>query len=231
MSPRQTLTLTLRTASGSTETAVAIDDAVIAGWTGRDPAAVEKHIKELEALGVKRPASTPIFYRVSAARLTTATEIEVVGDKSGGEVEFVLLRHGGRTWVGLGSDHTDREVETIGVTVSKQMCDKPIAPTFWAFEEVLPHWDQLLLRSWVIENGVRTVYQDGAVAAMLAPLDLLSRWSKDGALAENTLMFCGTLAAKGGVRATNRFSCEIEDPVLGRKIQHAYGTRILPVLG
>jgi hypothetical protein len=48
-------------------TEVAIDDAIMAGWTGRDPAAVEKHIREFEALGVKRPASTPIFYRVAAA--------------------------------------------------------------------------------------------------------------------------------------------------------------------
>ena len=48
---------------------VAIDHAVIAGWTGRDAAAVEKHIKELEVLGVKRPATTPIFYRVAASRL------------------------------------------------------------------------------------------------------------------------------------------------------------------
>ena len=117
---------------------VAVDDAVVAGWTGRDAAAVEKHIRELEALGVKRPASTPIFYRVSAARVTTDGQIEVVGDTSGGEVEFVLLRHAGRMWVGAGSDHTDRAVETSGVTVSKQMCDKPIAPVFWPFDEVAP---------------------------------------------------------------------------------------------
>jgi hypothetical protein len=58
-------------ASFSRRTEGAIDDAIIAGWTGRDPAAVEKHIRELEALGVKRPASTPIFYRFAAARLTT----------------------------------------------------------------------------------------------------------------------------------------------------------------
>jgi hypothetical protein len=49
----------------------AIDDAIIAGWTGGDPAAVETHFRELEALSVKRPASSPIFYRFAAARLTT----------------------------------------------------------------------------------------------------------------------------------------------------------------
>ena len=231
--PRRTLNLTLQSGQGANPGAVPIDDVVVAGWTGRDPAAVEKHIKELERLGVKRPATTPIFYRVSAARLTTGTEIEAVGAHSGGEVEFVLLQHDGRMWVGTGSDHTDRQVETYGVTVSKQMCDKPVAPAFWAFDEIAPHWDQLNLRAHVTENGERKVYQDGPVTAMLAPLDLVGRYlgTAGGRLPENTLMFCGTLAARGGVRPTERFEFEIEDPVLGRSISQAYSVRVLPVLG
>jgi hypothetical protein len=229
--PRCILNLTLTSDANTTHREVAIDDLVVAGWTGRDPAAVEKHIKELEALGVKRPASTPIFYRVSAARLTTDTEIEVVGATSGGEVEFVLLQHGGRMWVGAGSDHTDREVETYGVTVSKQMCDKPIAPVLWAFDEVAPHWDKLILRATVTEGGARVLYQEGAVAAMMAPADLLARHAKAARLADGTLMFCGTLAAKGGVRPTAQFAFELEDPVKQRKIAHAYAVRTLPILG
>ena len=231
---RQNLFLTLQDSAGATAQEVGIDDAIVAGWTGRDAAAVEKHIAELEALGVKRPATTPIFYRVSAARLTTATEIEVVGAHSGGEVEFVLLQHRGRMWVGTGSDHTDRQVETYSVTVSKQMCDKPVAPVFWAFDEVVPHWDRLRLRAHVIEHGEHKIYQEGSVAAMLAPLALISRcalFSGTAQLADNTLMFCGTLAARGGVRRTDRFEFEIEDPVLGRSIAHAYSVRRLPVLG
>jgi hypothetical protein len=230
--PRRTLSLTLQRGAVSRRAEVAIDDAIIAGWTGRDPVALEKHVKELEALGVKRPASTPIFYRVGAARLTTDTEIEAVGTNSGGEVEFVLLQHDGRMWVGTGSDHTDREVETYGVTVSKQMCDKPLAPVFWAFDEVAPHWDQLKLRAHVVENGERKLYQEGGVTAMLAPLDLIGRClGGGGQLPEHTLMYCGTLAARGGVRPTERFEYEIEDPVLGRSIAHAYSVRILPIMG
>jgi uncharacterized protein DUF2848 len=236
----QVLSLSLHGAADARPVEIAIDQAVIAGWTGRDPAAVEKHIKELEALGVKRPATTPIFYRVSAARLTTDDSIEAVGEKSGGEVEFVLLQHGGKLWVGTGSDHTDREVETYGVTVSKQMCDKPIAPVFWAFDDVAPHWDRLLLRAHVIEDGKRTLYQDGSVTAMMDPRALMERYmaSKDareragaGRLPEGTVMFCGTLAAHGGVRATSEFAFELEDPVLGRKIAHAYRVQTLPLLG
>jgi hypothetical protein len=229
--PRRLLNLTLLSDAGATRRDVPIDDAIVAGWTGRDAAAVEKHIRELEALGVKRPAATPIFYRVSAARLTTDGEIEVVGETSGGEVEFVLLRHDGRMWVGTGSDHTDREVEAYGVTVSKQMCDKPIAPVFWAFDEVAPHWDSLILRAHVIEGGTRVVYQEGTVATMLPPADLIGRYANDGRLADDTLMFCGTLAAKGGVRPTARFEFELEDPVKGRRIAHAYSVRTLPILG
>ena len=36
-----------------------IDHAVMAGWTGRDPVARDKHIAELEASGRARPAATP----------------------------------------------------------------------------------------------------------------------------------------------------------------------------
>jgi Protein of unknown function (DUF2848) len=229
---RQTLSLTLQSSSSSVRRDVGIDDAIVAGWTGRDAAAVEKHIRELEALGVKRPAATPIFYRVSAARLTTGSEIEVVGTGSGGEVEFVLLQHDGRLWVGTGSDHTDRTVETYGVTVSKQMCDKPLAPVFWAFDEVAPHWDKLMLRAHVVENGERKLYQEGPVTAMLAPLDLIGRYLKGAAqLPDSTIMYCGTLAARGGVRPTERFEYEIDDPVLSRRIAHAYTVRVLPILG
>jgi hypothetical protein len=225
------LSLTLQDDGASRACEVAIDRAVIAGWDGRDPAAVEKHIRELEALGVKRPATTPIFYRVAAARLTTSDTIEAVGEGSGGEVEFVLLQHQGRLWVGTGSDHTDREVEKYGVTVSKQMCEKPIAPRFWAYEEVAPHWDRLMLRAHVVEGGKRALYQEGAVTAMIEPAALIARHVGSGRLPEGTLMFGGTLAAHGGVRATSEFAFEIEDPVLGRKIAHAYRVRTLPILG
>ncbi len=151
---------------------VTIDHLVVAGWTGRDKAAVEHHIKELAALGVKPPATTPIFYRASAARLTIAESMEALGEASSGEAEFVLLQSGGRLWIGAGSDHTDREVEAYGVSVSKQMCDKPIAPEFWPMVEVAPHWDKLILRGYINEHGKRTLYQEGPVTAMLDPLDL-----------------------------------------------------------
>lgn len=218
------------TAKGLKHQTVSVEHAVIAGWTGRDQAAVEKHIKELEILGVKRPATTPIFYRVAASRLTTDDSIEVMGSASSGEVEFVLLQWQGRLWIGAGSDHTDREVEAYGVTVSKQMCDKPLAPRFWAFDDVAAHWDKLMLRSYATIAGKRALYQEGSVAAMRHPEDLIARYAKGG-LAEGTLMLCGTLAVHGGIKPAERFEFELEDPVRGRRIHHGYSVVSLPNLG
>ncbi len=225
------LPLVFHGSSGPTRRNVHVDHLVVAGWTGRDKAAVEKHIAELEALGVKRPATTPIFYRASAARLTTDDGIEALGEASSGEAEFVLLQHAGRLWVGAGSDHTDREVEAYGVSVSKQMCEKPIAPAFWAYEDVAPHWEKLILRAHIADAGQRVLYQEGAVTAMLDPLALIEQFSGKSGLEEGTLMFCGTLSARGGVRPSDIFEFELDDPVLARKIQHQYRISTLPVLG
>jgi hypothetical protein len=222
-----TIALTLSRIEAAQRTPVTLRHAVIAGWTGRDQAAVEMHIEELAALGVKRPASVPIFYRTSAARVTTANCIEVLGEHSSGEVEFVLLQYAGQLWLGVGSDHTDRNVETYDVGVSKQMCEKPVAELWWDFSEVAAHWDTLILRAYV--GRERALYQEGNVTAMLEPAELIARYARGTILPDNTVMFCGTLAALGGVRPSPHFAFELEDPVLGRKIHHEYSINSLPV--
>lgn len=220
------------TRDGTTRRAIVIRRAVIAGWTSRDVAAMEKHIRELEEIGVPRPASTPMYYRVGAARITTADRIQAAGAESSGEVEFVMLRVDGRLWIGAGSDHTDRKVETYNITVSKQMCDKPVASSVWPWEEVADRWDSLVLRSHIVNAGKRELYQEGTVASMRAPADLIERYaSGHGTFDDATIMFGGTLAAKGGIRPAERFEFEIVDERLNRRIGHAYDIEPLPIVG
>ena len=199
-----------------------VRELVIAGWTGRDEQSLRKHIRELEALGVKPPKTTPIFYRVAAGLLTFSNEIQVSGPNTSGEVEFVLLQ-GSELRVALGSDHTDRKAEAIGVSLSKQLCAKPVSRESWRYDEVKPHWERLMLRSWT--DG--ELYQEGPVTAMRSPEDLMSRYP----LKPGYAMFCGTLAAKGGIRGGARFTMELEDPVLKRKLSHEYRITVLPVEG
>jgi hypothetical protein len=214
-------------------TEVTVRDLVIAGWTGRNRAAVEKHIKELAELGVTPPARTPIFYRVGASLLTTAAAVDVIGREATGEVEFVVVNHAGQWWVGVGSDHTDRKAETVGVTLSKQMCPKPLAPCAWSFEEAEPHWDDLVLRSYAVSGGERSLYQEGAVSAMRHPRELIELYcaSTGAAFDPGTAMFCGTLAVRDGIRWADTFVIELEDPVLKRKLTHGYDCRALPIEG
>ena len=225
------LAFTINAQDTTTPLTLPIDQAVIAGWTGRDPVARDKHIAELEAIGIARPATTPIYYRVAARRLTTAGSIEVSGGDSSGEVEFVLIGWQGRIFVGAGSDHTDRKVETYSVTVSKQMCDKVMAPVLWEIEDVADHWDQLILRSHAWIGGARVLYQEGTLDAMLPVKDLIARGFGGKGLPDGCAMFGGTFAAKGGIRPASRFEFELEDPVLKRSIRHGYDVVELPVLG
>lgn len=221
------LAFTFARTDSSEQRSLSIQQLVIAGWTGRDRAAVEKHIAELEALGVSRPGTIPVYYRASASNITTADAIQVLGGESSGEVEFLLLGYAGRLWLGAGSDHTDRRVETYDVAVSKQMCPKPVARQWWALDDVAHHWDSLILRSYIGPD--RLLYQEGNVNAMLHPSELLQRYDRARSLLpDGTLMFCGTLPAIGGIRPAARFAFEIEDPVLARRIGHDYEVVALP---
>jgi len=225
------LAFTVDAQDTTTPLTLAIDQAVIAGWTGRDPVARDKHIAELEALGIKRPPTVPVYYRVSARRLTTEDSIEVSGGDSSGEVEFVLIGWQGRIFVGTGSDHTDRKVESYSVTVSKQMCDKVMASVLWELEDVIGHWDQMILRSFAWIGGKRELYQEGTLDAMLPVSELIAQGFEGGKLPDGCAMFGGTFAAKGGIRPASRFEFELEDPILKRSIHHAYDVIELPVRG
>jgi hypothetical protein len=204
---------------------------IIAGWTGRDVEALEKHVRELEAIGVKRPKSTPIFYRVAASLLTTAETIEVLGDHSSGEAECVAYLFEDGTWIGLGSDHTDRMAEAVGVSLSKQMCAKPVSSALWRLEDVAPHWDALTLRSYIGVNGSRRLYQDDTLAAMRPLQELWGLYRAQHEVPVGTAMFCGTVAVHGGITPAETFEMELYDPVLGRKLTHRYRVQTLPDQG
>jgi len=217
---------------GSFVRQVVVEHLVIAGWTGRDRAAMEAHIEELAALGVPRPPATPMFYRVAASLLTTADAIQVSGRATSGEVEPVVVADEDGPWVTVGSDHTDREAETHGITMAKQLCAKPIAPVLWRLGDVADHWDALVVRAHATVEGVRRLYQEGPVSVIRTPADLIARYTGGHpTLPAGTAMFCGTMAVPGGIAPADVFEIEIDDPVLERTIRHAYRIEPLPVTG
>lgn len=225
------LTFTRHAEAGAEQRSLVASTLVIAGWTGRDAAAVEHHIAELERLGVKRPKRVPIYYRVAAQLLTQEDTIEVMGEDSSGEAEPVIVAMEDGLWITVGSDHTDRKAETIGVTLSKQLCPKPIARELWRFADIERHWDQVILRSFATDAQGRRLYQEGPVGKIRPLRELIAGYAGDAGLPAGTVMSCGTLAAIGGIKPAPRFELELHDPVLNRTLRHAYAITSLPIEG
>lgn len=209
---------------------VEITQLVIAGWVGRDKEAVLHHIRELEALGVPPPGAVPLFYRVATNQLSQYQQLEVVGTETSGEAEPFIFFHRGEFWVSLISDHTDRHLETFSVALSKQACIKPVASQAWRMSELEDHWDELMLRSWIKEQGEWVSYQQGSLASLLTPMDLVARYLAGQPVEEGFAMSCGTLSAIGGIRPSSEFRMALHDPVTGRTLEHQYLTGLLPVV-
>ncbi|WP_343587584.1 DUF2848 domain-containing protein [Herbaspirillum sp.] len=196
---------------------------VIAGWAGRDMAAIEHHIEELEALGISRPSAVPLFYRVSANQLTQEKDVQVLGGESSGEVETFVFNAGGELYVSIASDHTDRKLEAHSVAFSKQACVKPVGASAWKLSEVADYWDELMIRSWIEENGATMLYQEGPLSSLRTPSDLIARFTGGQAiLPEGCGMTCGTVGAIGGIRPAASFTMELFDPRRGRSLRHGY---------
>ncbi|MEJ8475708.1 DUF2848 domain-containing protein [Roseibium algae] len=199
---------------------------IVAGWTGRDRAAVQHHIDELAAIGVPAPSTVPLYYQCAPALLTQENAIQVLGGETSGEAEPFLAKIDGTIWLGLASDQTDRALETYSVAHSKQICEKPVANTLWRYDEVVDHLDQLELCSWIKENDEWASYQKGTLASILPLASLM-----DGTTFENdTAMLCGTLPAIGGVRPGADFKMSLHDAVMKRTIEWSYGTAVLKAI-
>ncbi len=106
--PGPHLNLQIEGADGRvTETAMAVRQLLLAGYTGRNRHAVTAHVRELEALGVAPPDRIPSVFVVDPWSVQVTDVIEASGPETSGEVEVVLLRGDEGLLVGVGSDHTD----------------------------------------------------------------------------------------------------------------------------
>ena len=210
---------------------VEFDTLIVAGWAGRDVAAIEHHIEELAAIGVPRPSSVPLYYRIADNQLTQKETVQALGEDSSGEVETFVFAVDGEMYVSIASDHTDRKLETYSVAMSKQVCVKPLANSAWRLADVADYWDELVIRSYIVENGVEVLYQEGPLASLRTPQDLIAGYTGGATvLPAGAGMTCGTVGAIGGIRAAADFTMELHDPRRQRSLRHRYHVETLPVV-
>lgn len=218
--PRRPLTFEV---VGGDQVDLADFDLVVAGYTGRDEESVKKHIDELAAIGVPPPASFPTFFELDSAILTQEPEIVVAGANTSGEVEPVLVRAAGRLYLGVGSDHTDRDIERTDITESKACCPKPVSSRLVAFDSV----DFDAIEAECTVDGVR--YQHGLLSALRVPTDVLALYDeRSGRGDRDVVMYGGTLPLIGGAFVPGyRWTLSLKLPG-GAELRHSYATSVQP---
>lgn len=202
---------------------VDIKRVAIAGYSGRDIEKMMEQVGQLEKENIKSPdySELPAVYPVSPSLLTQDGHITVHSRKTSGEVEFLLLKHDGEYYVGLGSDHTDRDIESEDIQRSKASSPKPISPILWDYYDIKDHLDKVRMLSATSVDGNIYEYQEGTMADLLPPIAILNRVSKDMDL-EDCLIFSGTIPLLRDYRYGNAFSCRLSDDELGREIELKY---------
>lgn len=196
--------------TGETHNAV-IKRLVISGFTGRNRPEVEAHLDELRTLDVPVPETTPAFYELDPALVTTADVIEVDNVMTSGEVEPVVVNVNGEWLLCVGSDHTDRDIERSSIEMSKAACPKVISSSY-VHLEAISDWDGIRIRSWL--DGEPTPYQDGSLAELMPLPAVFDRATQAvGPLGEGVLLFLGTLPiADGRLRPSAYFAGELKIP-------------------
>lgn len=225
----RTLNLTVVEADGSrSDLEFPVARILDAGFTGKNREGAMKHVEELKAHGVAAPDRIPAYFAVTRELVTTDDEIEVLGDDTSGEVEVVFLFKGDQTYIAVGSDHTDRELEKDSIPKSKVICPKVVSRDVWKLADVEPHWERLQLQSWIEVDGRRTLYQEGSLADFLSIGDFLDGVRsvvKDGAL-DGMVLYMGTMPSLGGeLLFSPTFEGRLSDEVLGRELSFRYSIR------
>ncbi|MFC7394005.1 DUF2848 family protein [Scopulibacillus cellulosilyticus] len=208
-----------------------VEKALCIGYSGRNQEMVKKHIEELSREGIAPPPTVPMIYPVSDILVTQNETIDVLGEKTSGEVEFVLLKSKNTTYLTVGSDHTDRELEGYSIPYAKQATPKPVAKYAWAVDELVEHWDDIMLTCEINIEGQWETYQEGQVSSVMHISDILTLTEKRGNLNENgNVLFGGTVPILGGsFKYGDKYRLTMHDPVTNRKITHEYAVRDISV--
>lgn len=202
---------------------IAIDRSYNLGSATRDADEAVHHQEEVAKSGVRIAFDIPAprIYPIAPWAITSAASVGVQGHRTSGEVEIVIVVDAdGELLVGVGSDHTDRDLERTSIVWSKQACPNILAPTLWRWRDVKDHWDACQL--WCDLDG--EPYQRCGVSIFRDPEELV-RIVRERAEVPPVgfAIFSGTyVSVTGELAFGDVWSFGMEDPVLSRRIAHEY---------
>jgi hypothetical protein len=203
---------------------------IVMGFTPRDEKLLKELFTALRKIGGDIPDKTPMTYPLSAELLTTKEEIFVVGNDTNGEVEYLIISFKGDIYIGVGSDHADKNIESLNIHKSKQLCAKHMCKEVWKWSEVKDHWDKVVLESRYIVNGVEELYQKNIAEVMLRPENIIQSVEEfyHKKISDfDCVIFSGSIPTLNGFRFGEHFQYSLFDPVINRKISSGYSIKKL----
>jgi len=204
------------------------DKVYIIGYAGRDIKKTQEHIDELEKeLGVKPPKKIPTIFECSKELVTQNTDLRFVDEMTSGECEYVILKKDNSIYIALGSDHTDRKLESVSVPKSKQVCLKPISKDIWNYNHIKDHWDDIELKSYVIVDDKEIEYQAGTLKDILPVETILNELENRIGNIDNAIIFSGTVPLKNNFAYGTKFRAEMIDKKLNKIIDLNYKISVI----
>ena len=155
--------------------------------------------------------------RITNDRLTTASEIQVLGDNTIAQAAILLIAAGAGMLIGIASNHKYIDQE------DPQLFSKPISRQVWRFQNVADHWKFLSIQS-SCETG--EIFQNGNLAEF-APIDDIIKLiaSNQSSLEKGTAVLCVGLPLLKSVRPSSSYSIKLSDQEKDQVLELDYQVR------
>lgn len=187
-----------------------------------DSGAAVAHQEEVADVGVRIAFDIPAprVYPMAVSSITTDAVVGVHHGRTSGEAEIVLVVQDGELYVGVGSDHTDRDLEQLSIIWSKQYSPSVLGSRVWRWSDLEPDWDTLLLESTVDGEP----YQRSKASVFLSPPEILRELAdRVPTLPESYLVYCGTYTTIANTIAFGEhWTATLSNPRTGESLSLGY---------
>lgn len=207
------------------------------GMASREPPptdVLESQLAKMADAGVNRPSELPTIVPKPAHLITTRETIQVNEANTAGEAEFVLFPEADRTYVGVGNDHKDRDLEREAMHKANSSCPSVVSDHVWVLEEIRDHWDSLVLRSWVEVDGELQEHQRATLEQFMEPetiIECVDRRTSEPS--RGTAIWSGTVGVDEAaidpfpsVVPGSFYIIQLYDPILDRRLIGHYEIQV-----
>ena len=155
--------------------------------------------------------------RITNDRLTTASEIQVLGDNTIAQAAILLIAAGAGMLIGIASNHKYMHQEDT------QLFSKPISRQVWRFQHVADHWEYLSIQ---LRIGTGEMFQNGNLAEF-APIDEIITLiaSNQSSLEKGTAVLCVGLPMLKSGKPSSSYNLKLSDQEKDQALELDYQVR------